>query len=105
MICAGDSGLVASPALTPTPLPAGEGLSASEASAVGGFGGFERVLHQGGHGHRPDAAGHRRDPAGALGCAGETDVADQAAVLKPVDADVDDHRALLNPVAGNQPRP
>ena len=62
------------------------------------------VLHQGRDRHRPDPARHRRDPAGALGRRLEADVADQPAIVEPVDADVDDDRAGLHPFAGHQPR-
>src|SRR5690606_31441427 len=60
---------------------------------LGQFGRLQGVLHQRGHGHRPDPARHRADPAGALRGGVEAHVADQPAVVQPVDADVDHHRA------------
>src|SRR4249919_1622777 len=53
--------------------------------AVRSFGGFQRVLHQRRHRHRPDSAGHGGDPAGAFGRGDEPDVADQTSVIESVD--------------------
>ena len=66
------------------------------------------VAHEAGDGHRPDAAGHRRDRARDLTRLGEGDVADEpglalagGGVRHPVDADVDHDRAGLHPVAAD----
>ena len=62
-----------------------------------------RMQH--GDGHRADAARHRRDRAGDFGGFVEGDVADEAALAvvgrHAVDADVDDRRAGLDPVAAD----
>ena len=62
---------------------------------------LERVAHQHGDRHRADAAGHGRDQPGALAGGFELDVAGELAV-EAVHADVDDHGALLDPVALDQ---
>src|SRR3546814_17905153 len=67
------------------------------------LGRFQRVLPQRGHGHRPHPARHRGDPAGPLPGLGEDDVAYQAAVVEPVDTDLEHHRARLPPVDGDPP--
>src|SRR5690606_25890285 len=66
------------------------------------FGSLDGVLPQGRHRHRPDTAGHRGDPAGTLRGGLEADIADQAAVIEPVDADIDAHRARLDPFTRHQ---
>src|SRR5689334_11497805 len=68
------------------------------------FGRMERVGQQHRNRHRPDAAGHRRNPACALAHRGEIDVADQLSVRVPIDADVDDDCALLDPIALHEVR-
>ena len=60
----------------PTSAAASEAAAAALAPLVG----LERVLHQHRHGHRPDAARHRRDPAGARRGRLVLDVAHQLAV-------------------------
>ena len=68
------------------------------------LGSGDGVLQQHRDGHRADAARHRGDERGALAGALELDVADQLAVGAAVGADVDDHRAGLDPVAADQLR-
>src|SRR4051794_664820 len=68
-----------------------------------GLGRLERVAHQHRDRHRADAAGHRRDQPRALGGGCELYVARELAV-QAVHADVDDDRALLDPVALDQVR-
>src|SRR6266481_5940017 len=69
-----------------------------------GFGGGGRVREQHRDRHRPNAARHRRDPGGALARGGELDVADELAVGGAIDADVDHHRTVANPVAAHELR-
>ena len=64
-------------------------------------GGGQRVFHQKGDGHRTDAAGHRRDGGRHGQRTVVIDIAHQPALAvqrHPVDADVDDDRAGLEPV-------
>ena len=65
--------------------------------------GLQRVAQQHGDGHRADSARDRGDQPRALARALELDVADQP-VVGAVDADVDDGRALLDPVAAGSSR-
>src|SRR5581483_8740199 len=62
----------------------------------------DRIDQQHGHGHRPDAAGHRRDVGRLLAHALEVDVADELAVGQAVDADIDDHGAGLHHLRQDQ---
>ena len=55
---------------------------------------LDRVLEQARDRHRADAAGHRRDRARALRGGGELDVADELALGRAVDADVEHDRAF-----------
>src|SRR5918993_3875790 len=64
---------------------------ASSSGAGGALGGLEGVDQQHGDGHGPDAARHRRDPAGHLAHPGEVDVAAKLAFFVAVHADVDHH--------------
>src|SRR5687768_344226 len=70
---------------------------------------IHRVEQQAGDGHGADAAGYRRDRASPGDCGCEIDVADYlrfaAAIVYTIDADVDDDRALTNPVSRNRLRP
>src|SRR3990172_7824420 len=61
--------------------------------------GLQRVEQERGHSHRSDAARYRRDPSGALLGSFKFHIADQFSVGPPVDADVDDNGAGLDPVA------
>ena len=65
------------------------------------LGGGDRVHQQHRDRHRADAARNRRDGRGARGRRRELDVAQQLAVVAPVDADVDHHRARLDPFAAD----
>ena len=60
----------------------------------GALGGVDGVREQHRDGHRPDAAGHRRDRAGDFGHAGEVDVAAQLA------AGVAEVAGAITPVPG-----
>ena len=84
---------------TPARLPAGTSkqLRAGNCRRQG-------VLQQRRHGHRPDSPRHRRDPCGSFARRREDHVTDQLAVRKPGDADVQDDRPGLDPLAWNEPR-
>src|SRR6202795_4919723 len=64
----------------------------------------EGVLHEHGHGHEADAARHGGDGARPLRDGVEIHVAGQLAGVQAVDPDVDDDRALLDHVAGDESR-
>ena len=64
--------------------------------------GRQRVRQKACDGHRADAARHRRDLAGNFEATGVIDVAAQFAVRQTVDADIDDHGARLDHVAGDE---
>src|SRR4051812_6845396 len=64
-------------------------------------GGLDRVRKKHRNRHRADTSGHRRDRGSLLGHRFEVDVANQA-VVRAVDADVDDHGALTHHLGGHQ---
>jgi len=65
---------------------------------------FQRVLHQGRHRHRANPARYRGNPACAC-CGGfKADITDQPAIVQPVDANINHHRAGFDPFAGNKVR-
>ena len=74
-------------------------------SAAPGVEGRQRVLEQAGDGHRADAAGDRGDCISGRGGTVKIDVADEPPFRgavggrQSVDADIDDNRAGLDPVA------
>ena len=68
------------------------------------FGAFQGIGQQHGDGHRTDAAGNRRDERRHFLGRLEIDVAAQLAIGHAVDADVDDHGAGLDHVAGDHLR-
>lgn len=66
--------------------------------------GCDGIDHQHGDGHRPSAAGHRRDVRGLCRDAGKIDVADESAVRKPVDTNVDHYGACSHHLRQDQIR-
>ena len=64
----------------------------------------QRVGKQHRDGHRADAARHRGDPACALLCTREVDIAAKLALRVAIDADVDHDRAGLHRGGAEQPR-
>jgi hypothetical protein len=73
------------------------------------FGGFQRVGHQHGDGHRANAAGNRCQSAGNSFHHIEIDVTNELAgtkvlIFDPVDPDIDHRRAWLHPICANHLR-
>ena len=68
------------------------------------FARLQRVLDQGGDGHRANAAGNRGDVGRAFGGIFIHHVADHFAAFQTVDADIDHNRPFFNPLAGNKAR-
>src|SRR5690606_34159337 len=65
----------------------------------------QRVLEEAGDRHGADAARDGGDRRSALGGLGVGDVPGELAIGFAVDADVEDHRALLDPITAHEVRP
>ena len=65
---------------------------------------MEGIFQQRGNRHRTHSAGNGRNHGGAFFCRFKFNVAAQAAVVQAVDADIDNHRAGLDPFAFDEIR-